>query len=118
MQLVMNIFNEIQSVKNDVNIDNIEKILINKIRKLILFERMILIYNLAFAVSISNAWESFASLALYSTYYKHVNQCGLFIVHLIYVVCITLIFIQLGLQLCDIKKQRLYEVINNMDASQ
>ena len=97
---------EINAIKdyNSNEIDK-EKLLMDKTRKLILYDKLIEIYDAAFAVSISFAWESFASLALKSTY-KGLKHVELFIITVVYTVCITLIYIQLGLQLTDLLNKR------------
>eukprot|EP01084_Bolivina_argentea_P063143 115329_1 len=100
------IFNQMNIIKNDKNIYEKENMLMNKTRKLILYDQLIYIYNTAFAISISFAWETFASLALESTYKGVKNIYKLFIIEVVYTVTITCVYIQLGLQLTDIIHDR------------
>ena len=100
------ILKQMNEIKNDdLGAMDKEKLLMDKTRKLILYDKLEVIYNGAFAVSISFAWETFASLALEDTY-KGLKDVELFVVSTIYTICITLIYIRLGLELTNLKNKR------------
>eukprot|EP01084_Bolivina_argentea_P179701 310507_1 len=65
------ILDEMKIIKNDKNERKKESKLMERTRKLVLYDRMIEIYNVAFALSVSYAWESFAGLALESSFYEY-----------------------------------------------
>ena len=113
------ILNKINKIKNEaqngLNIDHArrERKLLNNVRNLVFYNRLIKVYNTAMAVGVSFAWETFIQLNLenYATGLVGLENHWLELVFtLIYAIVIGLTFTQAGLLLTDLRKQRLFEV--------
>ena len=104
------ILNRMTDIREDEIMDNKtkEKKLLNNVRNLIFYNKMVKMYNAAFAVAVSFAWESFIQLALENVN-TSLTDWDEFLYELIYCIIIGLLFTELGLLLTDLRKQRLKE---------
>ena len=88
-----------------------EDALMNRIvldkQKLIFFDQLQATYDLAFAVSVSYSWESFLAISVKNVFGN--NVLNRFVAHLFLTVFVAFIFSQFGLELVDLKRQRLRE---------
>ena len=98
-------------LKNDDQLELYDKKLklMNEIRKLVLYDGLITIYNTAFAVSISYAWESFAELLIESTFSSVSAGTIKFLIKTAYAIIVTILLIQYALFLYELRRQRLIE---------
>merc|ERR1719242_2820004 len=76
-------------------------------QKLIFFDQLQATYDLAFAVSVSYSWESFLAISVSNMFGSDV--LNRFITHLFLTVFVAFVFSQFGLELVDLKQQRLRE---------
>merc|ERR1712048_319879 len=76
-------------------------------QKLIFLDQLQATYDLAFAVSVSYSWESFLSNSVQKIFGG--NVLNRFISHLMLTVFVAFVFSQIGLELVDLKRQRLRE---------
>eukprot|EP01083_Nonionella_stella_P095451 268017_1 len=102
------IVSEIRDIRmNDSGDAAMERIVYNK-QKLLFYDQLHATYDLAFAVAVSYSWESFIVIVasnIFATQYAFAR----FVTHLILTLAIASVGAQFGLELVQLKRQRLKE---------